>query len=183
MRKLKIYEIERIDANQFRDSDKIPVVIVLDNIRSAHNVGSFFRTSDAFRIAHIYLCGITAQPPSNEIRKTALGSTESVEWSYHESTVEVVANLKSKGFIVAGVEQVDNPVMLEDYKNEKNNPVALVFGNEVKGVQQSVLDKCDLAIEIPQYGTKHSLNVSVSGGIVIWEVFKQFRDIFKNETM
>jgi tRNA G18 (ribose-2'-O)-methylase SpoU len=176
MRKLKIYEIERIDTEQFRSANKIPVVIVLDNIRSAHNVGSFFRTSDAFRIAHIYLCGITAQPPSNEIRKTALGATESVEWSYHEITEDVVEELQSKGFTVAGIEQVDNPVMLEDYKNN-NKAIALVFGNEVKGVQQSVLDLCDLAIEIPQYGTKHSLNVSVSGGIVIWEVFKQFRGI------
>ena len=177
MRKLKIYEIERIDTEQFREADKIPVVIVLDNIRSAHNVGSFFRTSDAFRIAHIYLCGITAQPPSNEIRKTALGATDSVDWSYHERTEEVIEKLQSKGFIVAGIEQVDEPIMLEDYKNEKDQPIALVFGNEVKGVQQSVLDKCDLAIEIPQYGTKHSLNVSVSGGIVIWELFKQFRNI------
>lgn len=177
MRKLKIYEIERIDAEQFKESDKIPAVIILDNIRSAHNVGSFFRTSDAFRIAHIYLCGITAQPPNNEIRKTALGATESVDWSYHETTEEVVKDLQTKGFLVAGIEQVDNPVMLEDYRNENNQPIAMVFGNEVKGVQQSVLDMCDMAIEIPQYGTKHSLNVSVSGGIVIWEVFKQFRDI------
>lgn len=175
MRKLKIYEIKRIDAEQFKEAKKAPIVIVLDNIRSAHNVGSFFRTSDAFRIAHIYLCGITAQPPSNEIRKTALGATESVEWSYHEQTEDVVEKLQQKGFLVAGIEQVDNPVMLEDYKNENNQPIALVFGNEVKGVQQSVLDKCDLAIEIPQYGTKHSINVSVSGGIVIWEIYKQFR--------
>jgi 23S rRNA (guanosine2251-2'-O)-methyltransferase len=179
MRKLKIFEIERIDIDQFREAEKIPVAIILDNIRSAHNVGSFFRTSDAFRIAHIYLCGITAQPPSNEIRKTALGATESVEWSYHENTEEVVKTLQHKGFTVAGIEQVDNPVMLEDYKNENDKPIALVFGNEVKGVQQSVLDICDIAIEIPQYGTKHSLNVSVSGGIVIWEVFKQFRGILK----
>ena len=177
MRKLKIFEIERIDADAFRQADKIPVVLVLDNIRSAHNVGSFFRTSDAFRVAHIYLCGITAQPPSNEIRKTALGATESVEWSYHESTRDVVESLKQKGFIMAGIEQVDEPVMLEDYKNENNQPIALVFGNEVKGAQQSVLDQCDIAIEIPQYGTKHSLNVSVSGGIVIWEVFRQFRNV------
>lgn len=173
MRKLKIYEIERIEAEEFKIVDKIPVVLVLDNIRSAHNVGSFFRTSDAFRIAHIYLCGITAQPPSNEIRKTALGATESVEWSYVSNTEECLGALKNAGYIVAGVEQVDNPIMLQDFEPSKDNPLALVFGNEVKGVQQTVLDMCDFAIEIPQFGTKHSLNVSVSGGIVIWEVFKR----------
>ncbi len=177
MRKLKIFEIKRIDADAFKQADKIPVVLVLDNIRSAHNVGSFFRTADAFRVAHIYLCGITAQPPSNEIRKTALGATESVDWSYYDSTEVVVEELKQKGFEVVGLEQVDEPVMLEDFSVNSNKPVALVFGNEVKGVKQSVLDLCHYAVEIPQYGTKHSLNVSVSGGIVIWEVFKQLRNI------
>ncbi|MDA3865645.1 MAG: RNA methyltransferase [Salinivirgaceae bacterium] len=173
MRKLKIFEIERIEADEFKQVDKIPVVLVLDNIRSAHNVGSFFRTADAFRIEHIFLCGITAQPPSNEIRKTALGATESVNWTYMDDSVECVDKLKEKGFTVAGVEQVDNPVLLQDFCPEKSKPLALVFGNEVKGVRQRVLDNCHFAIEIPQFGTKHSLNVSVSGGIVIWEVFKK----------
>lgn len=173
MRKLKVFEIERIDNEAFKQVDKLPVVLVLDNIRSAHNVGSFFRTSDAFRISHIYLCGITAQPPSNEIRKTALGATESVDWSYYETTEGCILSLKDVGYVIAGVEQVDKPVMLQDFMPEKTQALALVFGNEVKGVQQKVLDVCDFAIEIPQYGTKHSLNVSVSGGIVIWEVFKK----------
>lgn len=175
MRKLKIYEIERIGVEAFKASNKIPVIIVLDNIRSAHNVGSFFRTADAFRVAHIYLCGITAQPPSNEIRKTALGATESVEWSYKQDAGETVEMLQAQGFEVVGLEQVDEPVLLEDFRVTAQKPVALVFGNEVKGVQQKVLDLCDYAVEIPQFGTKHSLNVSVSGGIVIWEVFKQLR--------
>ena len=177
MRKLKIYEIERVEADEFKQLNKIPVVLVLDNIRSAHNVGSFFRTADAFRISHIYLCGITAQPPSNEIRKTALGATESVNWSYHEDTVQVVKELKDNGSEVAGVEQVDNPVMLEDFNTSDKQPLALVFRNEVKGVRQEVLDECDFAVEIPQFGTKHSLNVSVSGGIVIWEVFKRLKHL------
>ncbi len=175
MRKLKIFEIERVKADEFKQLQKIPVVLVLDNIRSAHNVGSFFRTADAFRISHIYLCGITAQPPSNEIRKTALGATESVNWSFHEDTIQVVKDLKQQEIEVAGVEQVDNPVMLEDLSIPENQSLALVFGNEVKGVRQEVLDQCDYALEIPQFGTKHSLNVSVSGGIVIWEVFKQLK--------
>jgi len=172
MRKLKIFEIERIDSEVFKKVNKLPVVVVLDNIRSAHNVGSFFRTCDAFRIAHVYLCGITAQPPSNEIRKTALGATESVDWTYCDDTLDCIYKLKKAGYVVAGVEQVDKPILLHNYTPDNSRPLALVFGNEVKGVQQSVLDACDFAIEIPQFGTKHSLNVSVSGGIVIWEVFK-----------
>ncbi len=177
MRKLKIFEIERVEADEFRQLDKIPVVLVLDNIRSAHNVGSFFRTADAFRISHIYLCGITAQPPSNEIRKTALGATESVSWGYQEFTEDIVRELKQRGFEVVALEQVDEPLMLEDFQISAQKPVALVFGNEVKGVQQKVLDICDYAVEIPQYGTKHSLNVSVSGGIAIWEVFRQLKHL------
>lgn len=177
MRKLKIFEISRIEPEQFKKSGKIPVVLVLDNIRSAHNVGSFFRTADAFRIAHIYLCGITARPPSNEIRKTALGATESVDWTYNANTPQTINDLKALHYEIIGVEQVDKPKMLEELNLSASKPVALIFGNEVKGVQQEVLNQCDYAIEIPQFGTKHSLNVSVSGGIVIWEVFKQLRAI------
>lgn len=179
MRKLKIFEISRIDNEAFKSASKIPVTLVLDNIRSAHNVGAFFRTADAFRIAHIYLCGITAQPPSNEIRKTALGATESVDWSYHEDTAKLVQSLIEHNYEVAAIEQVDRPVMLEDFSVNAKKPLALVFGNEVKGVQQPVIDQCSYAIEIPQYGTKHSLNVSVSGGVVIWEVYKQLKSIIQ----
>lgn len=176
MRKLKVFEIERIDIEEFKSVGKIPVVVVLDNVRSAHNVGSFFRTCDAFRIKSLYLCGITAQPPSNEIRKTALGASESVNWKYFKNTEDAICALKSEEYIVAGVEQVDTPVLLNDFKVKKDSPLALVFGNEVKGVAQNVLDLCDFSIEIPQFGTKHSLNVSVSGGVVLWEVFKQIFD-------
>lgn len=173
MRKLSMDELNRISVEEFRNAEKIPVVVVLDNVRSLNNIGSVFRSCDAFRIEKIYLCGITATPPHKDIHKTALGATESVEWEYSEKTEKIIQNLKGKEYRILSVEQVDNSTSLGDLKLSIDNKYALVFGHEVRGVQQSVVDMSDICIEIPQYGTKHSLNVSVSAGIVIWEVFRQ----------
>lgn len=173
MRKLKITELNRISPDEFKDTTKIPLVVVLDNIRSLNNVGSVFRTSDAFLVEAIYLCGITATPPNPEIHKTALGAEYSVEWKYFEDTVNAVAALKQDGCTVFAIEQVENSVMLDNLELDSDKKYAIVMGNEVKGVQQTVVDVCDGCIEIPQYGTKHSLNVSVTTGIVIWDFFKQ----------
>ena len=173
MRKLKITELNRISPDEFKDTAKIPLVVVLDNIRSLNNVGSVFRTSDAFLVEAIYLCGITATPPNPEIHKTALGAEHSVEWKYFEDTVDAVGNLKQNGYTVFAIEQVENSVMLDNLQLDSQKKYAIVMGNEVKGVQQIVVDACDGCIEIPQYGTKHSLNVSVTTGIVIWDFFKQ----------
>lgn len=175
MRKLKNSELERISVENFKTLKKTPIVVVLDNVRSALNVGSCFRTSDAFRIEKIYLCGITAVPPNKEIRKSALGATDSVDWEYQESTKYVVLNLKKKGYLTIAIEQVNESIMLNDF-SETNNPIALVFGNEVNGVQQSVIDVCDNCIEIPQIGTKHSLNISVSVGVVLWDLFNKINE-------
>lgn len=172
MRKLRNEELNRPDLERYRSTQKLPIVVVLDNIRSLHNVGSVFRTSDAFLVEEIYLCGITAKPPHKEIRKTALGATEAVKWTYAEDTTEVVEALKKKAYDVYAVEQTEGSTALSDFEPSPKG-IALVFGHEVKGVQQSVVDLCDGALEIPQYGTKHSLNVSVSSGIVLWEVFKK----------
>ena len=172
MRKLKNSELERISVENFKSFEKTPIVVVLDNVRSALNVGSSFRTSDAFRVEKIYLCGITATPPNKEIRKSALGATESVEWEKVEDTESVIKKLKSDGYHICAIEQTENSTMLSDFILPKK-PIAVVFGHEVNGVQQSVVDLCNQCIEIPQIGTKHSLNISVSVGIVIWDLYKK----------
>lgn len=171
MRKLKNEELERLEVSEFKRAEKSPIIIILDNIRSLNNIGSVFRTSDAFLIEKIYLCGITAQPPHNDIRKTALGSTETVDWEYVENTLELVQKLKEEQITIVSIEQAENATMLNDFKPQPNETYAFVFGNEVKGVSQNVVDASDVVIEIPQYGTKHSLNISVSCGVVIWDVF------------
>jgi len=172
MRKLKNSELERISVENFKSFEKTPIVVVLDNVRSALNVGSSFRTSDAFRIEKIYLCGITSTPPNKEIRKSALGATESVEWEKIEDTESVINKLKSDGYHICAIEQTENSTMLSDFILPEK-PIAVVFGHEVNGVQQSVVDLCNQCIEIPQIGTKHSLNISVSVGIVIWDLYKK----------
>ena len=172
MRKLKNSELGRISVENFKTSKKTPIVVVLDNVRSALNVGSSFRTSDAFRIEKIYLCGITATPPNKEIRKSALGATESVKWEKVEDTESTIKKLKSEGYHICAIEQTENSTMLDNFIPPKK-PIAVVFGHEVNGVQQSVVDLCNQCIEIPQIGTKHSLNISVSVGIVIWDLYKK----------
>ena len=198
--KLTTEEMHRLSVEEFRQSEKLPLTVVLDNVRSLNNIGSVFRTSDAFRVEHIALCGITATPPHREIHKTALGAEESVAWSYHEDTVECVRELKERGYRVYAVEQVDDSVKLgmrnEEFaplrsqavsplepgrgmRNEElaieGHSIAIVLGNEIEGVQEGVLPLCDGCLEIPQFGTKHSLNVSCAGAIVIWEMFKELR--------
>lgn len=169
MRKLKNSELDRLDVKQFKDADKTPVIIVLDNIRSLNNIGSVFRTADAFLIEKIYLCGITAQPPHKDIHKTALGATDSVAWEYVENTLDVLQRLKKENIKTIAIEQAENAVFLNDFKTKPNEKYALIFGNEVKGVSQEVVSASDVIIEIPQYGTKHSLNISVSVGVVVWD--------------
>lgn len=173
MKKRSVLDLKRITRQEFKQIEKIPLVIVLDHIRSLNNVGSVFRTSDAFLIESIFLCGITATPPHPEIHKTALGAEDSVEWHYEEDTCKAVTDLKNSGYTVFAIEQVENSVSLPDLKLDKSKKYAVVLGNEVKGVQQSVVDLCDQSIEIPQFGTKHSLNVSVTAGLIIWDFFKQ----------
>lgn len=173
MRKLKITELNRISAEEFKAAEKLPLVVVLDDIRSLHNIGSVFRTSDAFCVECIYLCGITARPPHPEIHKTALGAEFTVDWKYVENTVETVDNLKKEGYFVYSVEQAEGSIMLNELQLDKTKKYAIVLGNEVKGVKQEVIDHSDGCIEIPQYGTKHSLNVSVTAGIVIWDLFNK----------
>ena len=171
-RKLKLDELNRVSVKEFKNQKKLPVIVVLDNIRSLNNIGSFFRTSDAFNIEAIYLCGITAQPPHREIQKTALGATESIEWKYFEATEQALDKLKENNFLVYAVEQTENPIYLQDftYNFEK---IALIFGNEVEGVSQNIINLSKNSIEIPQFGTKHSLNVSISYGIVLWHLANQ----------
>ncbi len=173
MRKLKNEELGRKTIDEFKQTQKIPVVIVLDNIRSALNVGSVFRSADAFLIEKIYLCGITAQPPNREINKTALGATYSVDWEYYKETTAAIVKLKQDGYTIIVVEQVEGAVMLQNLQINPAEKYALVFGHEMYGVDQKVVDMADVAVEIPQFGTKHSLNISVSAGIVIWEVAKK----------
>lgn len=173
-RKLKNEELDRITIDEFKSATKTPIIIVLDNIRSLNNIGSVFRTADAFLIEAVYLCGITAKPPHREIQKTALGSTETVEWNYFSSTTEAVNKLKSNGFKMASIEQAENSTMLNEFSFKQDEKLAIVFGNEVKGVDQEVINLSDVVIEIPQYGTKHSLNISVSAGVVIWELYQKF---------
>jgi tRNA G18 (ribose-2'-O)-methylase SpoU len=171
MRKLANSELERKNIEEFKQAQKTPIIIVLDDIRSLHNIGSVFRTSDAFLIEKIYLCGITATPPNKEIHKTALGATDTVAWEYHKDVLTVIDQLKVENISVFAIEQVENSVMLNDFEVEKGKKYALIFGNEVKGVSQQAIEKCDGVIEIPQLGTKHSLNISVSAGIVVWDIF------------
>lgn len=171
MRKLANSELERLSVEEFKDKEKSPIIIVLDNIRSLNNIGSVFRTSDAFLVQKIYLCGITAKPPHKDIHKTALGATETVAWEYVKDTLDLIKNLKENGVKIVAIEQAENALMLNNFIPEKNTIYALVFGNEVKGVQQSVVNTSDLVVEIPQYGTKHSLNISVSCGVVVWDIF------------
>lgn len=175
MRKLKNSELNRLNIEGFKMADKIPLIVVLDNIRSLNNIGSVFRTCDAFLIQKIYLCGISAQPPHKEIHKTALGATESVDWEYVEDTLSLMESLKAEGVYVASIEQAENATMLNDFKIDSDQKYAVVFGNEVKGVQQKVVDASDVCIEIPQFGTKHSLNISVSCGVVLWDLFKKMK--------
>lgn len=175
MRKLKNEELPRLDADAFKEAEKTPIVIVLDNIRSLNNIGSVFRTSDAFLIEKIYLCGITATPPHKDIRKTALGATESVAWEHRESTVALVEEYKAKGYQTLAIEQAEKAIMLNEFAIDQTNKYMLVFGNEVKGVSQEVVDCCDNVIEIPQFGTKHSLNISVSAGVVIWDFWSKLK--------
>ncbi len=174
MRKLLNEELDRLSVLEFKEAEKVPVTIILDNVRSQNNIGSVFRTADAFRMEAIFLCGITATPPHREIHKTALGATESVHWEYHENTATAINKLKEKGYKILSVEQAEAAVSLEKLKLSEDQKYALVFGHEVRGVDQGVVDLSDQCIEIPQYGTKHSLNISVAAGIVIWEVFRKY---------
>lgn len=169
-------DLERISIDEFRKARKIPLVIVLDNIRSQHNTGSVFRTADAFRVDKIYLCGITATPPNREIQKSALGATDSVDWEYFESTLKAIDRLKQEGFTIIAAEQATGSIRPEELRVEQDRKYALVLGNEVIGVDDEVMKNCDLCIEIPQFGTKHSLNVSVSAGILMWEFFKEYQN-------
>lgn len=177
MRKLSVLEMGRMTVDEYKESLKTPLVVVLDHVRSLYNVGSVFRTADAFRLSGVCLCGITARPPHPEIHKTALGAEDSVDWKYFEHTEDCVTWLRQQGYTVLAIEQCEGSTMLNNYQlsivNCKLPKIAIIFGNEVKGVQQQVVDMCDGCIEIPQYGTKHSMNVSVTAGIVIWEFFKQ----------
>jgi tRNA G18 (ribose-2'-O)-methylase SpoU len=171
MRKLENKELDRLTVTDFKEAKKTPIIIILDDIRSLHNIGSVFRTSDAFLVEKIYLCGITAVPPNKEIHKTALGATETVTWEYEKNVLTVIDKLKQEKVLVYAIEQVESSIFLNDFKVEKDKKYALVFGNEVFGVNQKAINLCNGTIEIPQLGTKHSLNISVSTGIVIWDLF------------
>jgi tRNA G18 (ribose-2'-O)-methylase SpoU len=173
MRKLKMNELGRLSTEAFEAAEKLPLVVVLDNVRSGLNVGSVFRTSDAFLVKEILLCGYTAVPPHRDVLKTALGSTESVQWRYFESTIEAVETLKKEGYAIWAVEQTEGAILLNEFQASSQKPLAIIFGNEVSGVEDHVLPLCDGAIVVPQFGTKHSLNISVCAGIVIWEIAKE----------
>ncbi|MCG8412248.1 MAG: RNA methyltransferase [Bacteroidales bacterium] len=177
MRKLKNSELNRLSVNEFKSSEKTPITVVLDNIRSLNNIGSVFRTSDAFLIEKIYLCGITATPPNKDIHKTALGATESVSWEYQKETIDVINELKQADYKIISIEQAVGATMLNQFKTTSEEKYAVVFGNEVKGVQQAIVDASDYCVEIPQFGTKHSLNISVSAGVVLWELFRKIKSI------
>ena len=176
MRKLANAELERLDKEGFKEAAKTPLILVLDDIRSLHNIGSVFRTADAFLVEKIYLCGITAVPPNKEIHKTALGATETVAWEYAKDVLEVVDRLHQEQVVVYSIEQTENSIMLNDFKIDATKKYALIFGNEVKGVAQEAINKSDGVIEIPQLGTKHSLNISVSAGIVVWDLFQKMQN-------
>lgn len=171
MRKLKLDELNRASVSDFKQQDKLPVAVVLDNVRSMHNVGSVFRTSDGFAVEQVVLCGITGQPPHREIEKTALGATQSVDWSYSQNTMDAVEKLRADGFTIVAIEQAENSLMLNTFEPEEGKKYALIFGNEVNGVSDDVMAAIDHCIEIPQFGTKHSFNIVVSAGIVLWDFF------------
>jgi 23S rRNA (guanosine2251-2'-O)-methyltransferase len=174
-RKLKLSELNRLSIDDFKEAEKIPLVVILDDVRSMHNVGAVFRTCDAFRVAQLYLCGITPQPPHREIHKTALGAEDSVEWEAVEKIEELLLRLKTQGWEIIAVEQTENSALLTDYTSRPDKPIALILGNEVEGVSQRAIDLCDSVAEIPQYGTKHSLNISVAAGIVIYHFATGFQ--------
>lgn len=180
MIKLSPEQLNRLSVEQYQQTQKMPVIVILDNIRSCHNIGSVFRTSDALRVEKILLCGFTATPPNKEIHKTALDAEKSVDWEYFSQTADAVNSLKMQGYQIFAVEQVENSIMLPDFIPAPNKKFALVFGNEVKGVEQNVINLCDGAIEIPQFGTKHSFNISVSAGIVLWEIAQKLGVVSKN---
>jgi 23S rRNA (guanosine2251-2'-O)-methyltransferase len=175
MKKRSIVEMNRLTPDEFKKTAKTPLIIILDNIRSLHNIGSVFRTADAFLVEKIILCGISSPPPHPELHKTALGAEDCVEWQYFENTLDAILHFKSEGYFVFAVEQVYHSISLENLKLDSDKKYAIVLGNEVKGIQQLVVDVCDACLEIPQFGTKHSLNVSVASGIVIWSFFEQLR--------
>lgn len=175
MQKLKLDELNRVGVEEFKEQEKLPLIVVLDNVRSMHNIGSVFRTADGFAIEKLYLCGITAQPPHREIEKTALGATQSVEWVYFETTVEAVVSLKSIGYHIIGIEQAAGSIMLNTYKPSPSQKYALIFGNEVNGVSDEVMAEIDECVEIPQFGTKHSFNIVISAGIVLWDFFAKLK--------
>ncbi|HOW30646.1 MAG TPA: RNA methyltransferase [Bacteroidales bacterium] len=177
MRKLSMEELNRMSVGEFKEMPKLPVVVVLDNIRSQHNIGSVFRTADAFRVDKIILCGISATPPNREIQKTALGATESVDWSYEPQVLDAVASLKADGYMIVAVEQTDGSVSPAEFSAVNHKKVALVFGNEINGVSDEVVALADACIEIPQFGTKHSFNVSVTAGIVLYEIFNKLKNV------
>ncbi len=178
MRKLNMDELNRLSVEKFNELEKLPVICILDNIRSQHNIGSIFRTSDAFRITEIYLCGITATPPNREISKSALGATESVKWQYFTETRVAIDHLRKAGYRIIAVEQAVGSIILEEFEPETSVPVALIFGNEVNGVSDEVMDLVDACIEIPQFGTKHSFNVSVTAAIVLYHFHTRLKKIF-----
>jgi len=175
MRKLKLDELNRVDLEEFKSQEKLPVVVVLDNVRSMHNVGSVFRTADGFSIEKVVLCGITAQPPHREIEKTALGATQSVDWVHFEDTLTAVESLRENGYQIIAIEQAENSTMLNTFKPDVTAKYALIFGNEVNGVSDEAMQKIDECIEIPQFGTKHSFNIVISAGIVLWDFFAKLR--------
>ena len=175
MRKLKNSELNRKSVEEFKKADKYPFIIVLDNVRSLNNIGSVFRTADGFLVEGVYLCGITAAPPHKDIRKTALGATDSVQWKYFSKTADAIKQLRQDGYKIISIEQTDESIMLNEFAVHEGERYALVFGHEMKGVDQSVIDKSDICIEIPQYGTKHSLNISVSAGIVLWDLVNKLK--------
>jgi tRNA G18 (ribose-2'-O)-methylase SpoU len=174
MLKKTMEELERMSPVEFKQTEKLPIVVVLDEVRSMHNVGSVFRTSDGFLIESIYLCGLTPQPPHRDIQKTALGATETVAWKHVTTTQQAIDELKQNGFTVIAIEQVHNSIALNQFKIDKSKKYAIVFGHEVNGVQEEIINQCDFSIEIPQLGSKHSLNISVSAGMVIWEMAKEY---------
>lgn len=181
MRKLRTVEMRRLSLEDFHQAEKLPLIVVLDDVRSLYNVGSVFRSCDAFRVEAIYLCGITATPPHAEIHKTALGAEDSVSWKYFPSAMEAIEDLRARDIYIYGVEQVEGSEKLQDLNPKQGQRYAVILGNEVKGVHQEVIDQCDGCLEIPQYGTKHSLNVSVTAGIIVWEFAKRYFSPPKNQ--
>jgi len=173
LRKLKLDELNRASVDEFKAQQKLPVVVVLDNVRSMHNIGSIFRTSDGFAVEQVCLCGITAQPPHREIEKTALGATQSIDWTYYADPLQAVEQLRAAGYLIIAIEQAENSTMLNDFHPTRNEKYALIFGNEVNGVSDEVMKNIDACIEIPQFGTKHSFNIVVSAGIVLWDFFSK----------